>query len=147
MLYNVFAFGTLKRSFPLHEQGLSGALGIYRTRQRYPMLIAGPWFAPMMFNEPGVGLQVIGELYSVDDFALANLDRLESVGKPGNLRVVIEVEPVEGGSPCSALAYMKAWELAVPVHSEYLTLARAGGFSSRSMASLCGARKSEIRAV
>ena len=99
MVYNVFAFGTLKRNFPLHEQGLSGArfLGIYRTQQRYPMLIAAPWFAPMMFNEPGVGLQVIGKLYSVDDFALVNLDGLESVGIPGNFRAVIEVEPSRVG--------------------------------------------------
>jgi gamma-glutamylaminecyclotransferase len=57
MVQKVFVFGTLKRGFPLHDQGLSDArfLGIYRTRKRYPLLIAGPWFAPMMFNEPGVG--------------------------------------------------------------------------------------------
>ena len=122
MVHRVFAFGTLKRSFPLHEQGLCGArfLGIYRTQQRYPMLIARPWFAPMMFNEPGVGLQVMGELYVVDDVALANLDRLDSIGKPGNLRVVIEVESLDGGLSCSAMSYMKARELAEPAHSYYL---------------------------
>lgn len=74
----------------------------------------------MMLNEPGVGLQVIGELYSVDDLALPNLDRLESVGKLGNFQAVIAVEPVEGGASCSALAYMKARELATPAHSDYL---------------------------
>lgn len=57
---NVFVFGTLKQGFPLHEQGLSSAeyIGTYKTRQRYPMLIAGSRFAPMMFNEPGVGLHM-----------------------------------------------------------------------------------------
>ena len=46
----VFVFGTLKHGFPLHEEGLSGAefLGRCRTVQRYPMLIAGPRFAPMI---------------------------------------------------------------------------------------------------
>lgn len=118
----VFVFGTLKRGFPLHHQGLVGArfLGSYRTRECYPMLIAGPWFAPMMFNEPGVGLRVNGELYEISDSTLAILDRLESIGKPGSLRVIIEIEPTEGGALCSALAYMKVRELATPVHSGYL---------------------------
>jgi gamma-glutamylaminecyclotransferase len=122
MVQKVFVFGTLKRSFPLHERGLRGAafLGARKTRERYPMLIAGPWFAPMMFNEPGVGFQVVGELYAVEDGAMANLDRLESLGKPGNFRVAIEVEPVEGGSPSLAYVYMKARERADPPHSGYL---------------------------
>lgn len=78
MVQKVFVFGTLKTSFPLHEQGLSGAkfLGGYRTRKRYPLLVAGPWFAPMMLNEPGVGCQIIGELYEVDDKTTEKLDRL-----------------------------------------------------------------------
>ncbi|YCI03326.1 gamma-glutamylcyclotransferase [Ensifer sp. D2-11] len=118
----VFVFGTLKRGFPLHDQGLSVAtfLGVYRTRRRYPLLIAGPWFAPMMFNEPGMGCQVMGELYEVDDKTVEKLDGLESVGEPGNFRAAIEVEPIEGGPPCFALAYMKARELADPVHSDHL---------------------------
>lgn len=123
MVQKIFAFGTLKKGFPLHDQGLSDArfLGIYRTRKRYPLLIAGPWFAPMMFNEPGVGRQIIGELYEVSDKAIENLDRLESVGEPGNFRAAIEVEPIEGGgSSCLALAYMKTRELADPIHSDHL---------------------------
>ncbi|MCA0010541.1 gamma-glutamylcyclotransferase [Mesorhizobium sp. B294B1A1] len=118
----LFVFGTLKKGFPLHGEGLSEAafLGVYRTRERFPMLIAGPRFAPMMFNEPGVGFQVGGELYAVDDRALANLDRMESVGKPGNLRVLIEAEPVGGGAPVSAYVYMKTRHLAAPIHSGYL---------------------------
>ncbi|MDX3927345.1 MAG: gamma-glutamylcyclotransferase [Shinella sp.] len=118
----IFVFGTLKRGFALHEQGLSGAafLGLYRTRESYPMLIAGPWFAPMMFDEPGTGFRVTGEVYEVDDDALAKLDRLESAGKPGNLRVAIDVEPLEGGPVLSAFAYMKTRRLAQPVHSGYL---------------------------
>jgi hypothetical protein len=72
------------------------------------MVIAGPWFAPMMFNEPGLGRQIVGELYEVDDKGIEDLDRLESVGEPGNFRLAIEVIPVGGGSSCLALTYMKA---------------------------------------
>ncbi|MDG4876144.1 gamma-glutamylcyclotransferase [Mesorhizobium sp. WSM4935] len=107
---------------PLHEQGLSGAAfrGNCRTHERFPMLIAGPRFAPMMFKEPGVGLQVAGELYGIDDRALLRLDRIESVGVPGNWRVPIEVEPLEGGPSTMAQVYMKSRRLADPIHSGYL---------------------------
>jgi gamma-glutamylaminecyclotransferase len=84
------------------------------------MLIAGPRFAPMMFNEPCIGFRVLGELYAVDDEIMPILDRLESVGKSGNLRVPIAVAPVKGGRACTAIAYMKGRYLADPVHSEYL---------------------------
>src|SRR5947199_722720 len=83
----VFVFGTLKRGFPLHH-GMTGALflGRYQTVRPFPMFVAGPWFAPMMMNEPGVGHHVIGELYDADEVQLARLDAMESLGKPGNFR-------------------------------------------------------------
>lgn len=84
------------------------------------MLIAGPWFAPMMFDRPGEGLPVNGELYEVDDATLARLDEMESVGKPGNFRVSVPVEWTSRGRICEALAYVKSPELAVPAHGGYL---------------------------
>ncbi|QIA23269.1 gamma-glutamylcyclotransferase family protein [Mesorhizobium sp. AA22] len=122
MAQNVFVFGTLKKGFPLHQQGLASAtmLGPYRTQARFPLLIAGPRFAPMMFNEPGIGFHVVGELYIVEERAMENLDCIESIGKPENLRVSIDVKPIEGGRALSALACMKTWDLAEPVHSGYL---------------------------
>lgn len=118
----VFVFGTLKKGFPLHDRGLSGAryLGSYRMVERFPVLVAGPWFAPMMLDRPGVGLNVKGELYAVDDARLAVLDALESIGRPGNFRRLVEVGPIGGGDACRAYAYMKAPELAIPVHSGYI---------------------------
>ena len=52
----VVALGTLKRGFPLHHV-VAGArfCGECRTVERFPLLIAGPWFAPMILNEPGIG--------------------------------------------------------------------------------------------
>jgi gamma-glutamylaminecyclotransferase len=118
----LFVLGTLKRGFPLHSEGLSSAtyIGAYRTSDRYPLVIAGPRYAPMMFDEPGVGLHVEGELYQVPWEAFPILDSLESIGKPGNLRIPIRVEPLIGGASCIALAYMKDRLLASPVHSGYL---------------------------
>lgn len=119
----IFAIGTLKAGFPLHElSGLARArfLGAYRSVKPHPLVIAGRWFAPMLFDEPGVGERVTGELYEVSNECLAHLDRLEFVGVPGNFRRYIEVEPMNGGAATTAFAFMKARELADPLHSEYL---------------------------
>ncbi|POH30431.1 MULTISPECIES: gamma-glutamylcyclotransferase family protein [Sinorhizobium] len=118
----VFIFGTLKKGFPLHRRGLAHAayFGPYGTAANYPMLVAGPWFAPMMFHEPGSGLRVSGELYAIDPATLERLDRMESIGKPGNFRRRIRVVPRRHGCRCEAFAYFKARFLAAPVHTGYL---------------------------
>lgn len=117
----VFVFGTCKKGFPLHGALSRGRfLGLCRTREQFPMIVAGPWYAPMMFDEPGVGMQVSGELYELDEASLRHLDAVESVGIPGNCRKQIDVEPVDGGAPLSAFVYMKARELANPMHTGYL---------------------------
>lgn len=118
----VFVFGTLKRGFALHDRALTGARyqGQYRTVQRYPMFIAGEWYAPMMMNEPGLGCQIVGELYQVDHQRLLLIDQIESVGLPGNFRVRILVKALDQGTVCFANAYMKSRELASPVHSGLL---------------------------
>lgn len=75
----VFAFGTLKEGFPLHDRALRNAAcqGPYRTTERFPMFVAGEWFAPMMMNEPGTGHHVVGELYDVEDWRLTLIDGME----------------------------------------------------------------------
>jgi gamma-glutamylaminecyclotransferase len=74
----------------------------------------------MILNEAGTGDRIEGELYEVDDVGLARLDRLESVGVPGNFRWPIEVESIDGNVKCTAFVFMKAVELTTPIHSGYL---------------------------
>jgi gamma-glutamylaminecyclotransferase len=121
-MVKIFAVGTLKRGFALHELGLSDAtfLGLYRTREPYPMMIAGPWFAPMVLDQPGTGRQIEGELYELPEPSLPRLDMLESVGQPGNTRTLIQIEPLGTGEPCSGIIYVKSPQVASPVHSGYL---------------------------
>jgi gamma-glutamylaminecyclotransferase len=121
-MLKIFAVGTLKKGFPLHGEGLSNArfLGEYRTRERFPMLIAGPCYAPMVLDQPGTGRQIRGELYEISETSLPRLDALESVGQPGNTRIVVEVEPLGPGRACRAIVYVKSPELASPIHSGYL---------------------------
>ena len=121
-MHKVFVFGTLKRGFPLHDEGLRGAtcLGAYRTVEPYPLVVAGPWYAPMMVDEAGRGRRVRGELYEVSEDELAALDALESLNKPGSDRVTVEVKALETGTVLAAQAYVKAPGLVEPVHSGYL---------------------------
>jgi gamma-glutamylaminecyclotransferase len=117
----LFTVGTLKRGFALNW-ALDGSqyLGEYRSIERFPLLVAGSYYAPMFLNQPGVGRRVIGELYELDDGLLARIDPLESIGRPGNLRIALRVEAFLGGETCDAFAYAKAPALATPVISGYL---------------------------
>src|SRR5687767_8372029 len=123
-MHLVFVFGTLKRGFPLHSLGLGGAeyLGNCRTVEAYPVVIAGPWFAPMMFDLRKSGVRVEGELYAIDDRQLARLDELESVGTPGNFRRQVEVETISPRRVAHAFAFMKDPRMAAPIHSDFLSV-------------------------
>ena len=72
-LNNVFIYGTLKRGYSNHDDKIKPEiyLGEYRTKECYPLVIANEWFAPVLLLEEGVGYQVSGELYCVDDKKLA----------------------------------------------------------------------------
>jgi gamma-glutamylaminecyclotransferase len=84
------------------------------------MLIAGPWFAPMMLDEASLGQRVRGELYAVDEARLALIDKLEGIGNAGSFRRSSSIEPLGGGRAVSALTYMKDRFVADPIHSDYL---------------------------
>jgi gamma-glutamylaminecyclotransferase len=92
------------------------------------MFVAGQWFAPMMMDEPGVGHHVFGELYEVEDWRLKLIDEMESTGVPGNFRSSITVVRICDGAACLAGVYMKSRELAVPVHTGYLSEYQDRGF-------------------
>ena len=86
----VFAFGTLKKGFVLHQRGLADAhyCGRAQTKKAYPMVIAGQWFAPMMFDEPGTGSIVSGELYELSGEISARRTRpIERLGAAHSSRV------------------------------------------------------------
>jgi gamma-glutamylaminecyclotransferase len=103
----VFVFGTLKQGFP--NFGVNKGVrvpGTFRTRERFPLFLVGERHVPWMLDERGQGEQVIGEVYEVDDPALAAMDRLERVGEPdGYRRVPIWLEG--GGTSIEAFAYLK----------------------------------------
>jgi len=71
----------------------------------------------MLLERTGEGLRIERELYGVETSRLAHIDRLESIGEPGNFRIELEVEPLAGGPSLAAQAYAKSPALATPRHS------------------------------
>ena len=118
MPHLVFVYGTLKRGFPNHHVMQAGTfLGEARTLERYPMIVQGHHFSPVMLPEPGSGHRIIGEIWEVDDALLTVLDRLESVHLPtGYIRETIKVEMA--GRSFDAQVYFKARDRVEIVHSE-----------------------------
>lgn len=110
----VFAFGTLKEGFP--NFGVNKGVrvpGRFRTQERFPLYLVGVRHVPWMLDARGQGEQVAGELYEVDDAALAAMDRLERVGElDGYRREAIAVVGPDGIH--EAFAYLKPAGQLVP---------------------------------
>ncbi|PRD27527.1 UNVERIFIED_CONTAM: Ggact [Trichonephila clavipes] len=112
--YLVFVYGTLKRNEPNYDlvadpsKGKALFEGMARTVQKYPLVIASRYNIPYLLYREGVGKNVIGELYKIDEAMLAVMDELECNGKY-YLRIQIEVQPFgpEGdkGSPVKPWIY------------------------------------------
>lgn len=121
-MHLIFVYGTLKRGHPNHAT-LAGAdfISSATTIERFPLLIQGRWFSPVLLPEPGCGERVRGELWTIDAAMLARLDTLESVGLPtGYTRAAIDVAAETGAAISGVWTYFKARDRIGPVHSEPL---------------------------
>lgn len=110
-MHRVFVFGTLKEGFPnFHMNQGARVPGEFVTVDRFPLYLVGERCSPWLVQRAGEGHQVAGQVFEVDDAALAQMDRLERVGEPdGYVRVPIVVEE-HGASPprtMRAFAYLK----------------------------------------
>ena len=136
----VFIFGTLKRGFPNHGFN-HGTLLLGRscTAEKYPLYLVGDRHSPWMVNDPGAGYQVHGEVFSVDQDALDEMDQLERVNQPdGYQRVVIKVLDQTGQlrdaeTYMKPLSLLKNQEITDGPLSNY-TLDNASSYSPRSKA-------------
>ena len=122
-MHRVFVYGTLKRGFPNFDAGMKGQrfIGRARTRDAYPLVVAGNWFSPILLYEPGVGRHVFGEAFEVSDQALAVLDRMEGTHLPnGYDRRKVSVESVDGGAVSDAWTYFKERARLDVIHTDGL---------------------------
>lgn len=101
MTHLIFVFGTLKEGFRnAHVNRGRRVPGQYATQAPRPLYIVGARCLPWLLDRPGEGLTVFGELYAVDDGALAAMDALERIDSPGwyeRRRVTVRAHP--GGGP------------------------------------------------
>lgn len=87
MSQRVFVFGTLKQGFPNHHRNRGRRVsGRYRTVEAYPLLLVGERHSPWLVDAPGEGLPVYGEVYELEDAALADMDLLERIDQPDGYR-------------------------------------------------------------
>uniref|UniRef100_A0A6M2E8C8 Gamma-glutamylcyclotransferase family protein n=1 Tax=Amblyomma tuberculatum TaxID=48802 RepID=A0A6M2E8C8_9ACAR len=80
----VFVYGTLKSGESYNHflarptDGRASLVGPARTVKKWPLVLASSYKIPCMLPYEGVGHEVYGEVYEVDDRMLELLDRLES---------------------------------------------------------------------
>ena len=84
----VFVYGTLKRGEPNYHlikpgssSGKSELVGTGYTENKFPLVIATKYNIPHLLDAVGKGEFVTGELYSVDQSMLDQLDILEGIPK------------------------------------------------------------------
>ena len=118
MRHLVFVYGTLKQGFPNFAQNAGTRLpGHFVTTQPYPLYLVGERFSPWLVNCPGEGEHVTGQVFEVDDAALAAMDTLERITAPdGYRRVVLALEsvPAHSSQRLQAFAYVKPAEHFTP---------------------------------
>lgn len=84
MTHCVFVYGTLKSGETNHRiltdpaNGQSTFLGEAKTLKKWPLVLVSPYEIPCLLPCEGLGHEVRGEVYQVDDRMLEVLDRLES---------------------------------------------------------------------
>ena len=107
MTHLLFVYGTLKEGFP--NFGVNGGVRVgrdARTRDRLPLYLVGERRVPWLLQQPGVGFQVVGQVFAVDGSALEAMDRLEGTNEAdGYRKVTIEVERVVADQAAAQSVY------------------------------------------
>ena len=109
-MYPLFVFGSLKQGFCnfSHNRG-TRIEGNFVTVQGFSLYVIGPDNLPWLVTAatPAEGHPVVGQLFEVDDAALAHMDRLERVDEAlWYRRQAIEVRPATGGPARTAWVYL-----------------------------------------
>jgi gamma-glutamylaminecyclotransferase len=105
--HRVFVYGTLKQGFRnFHVNRGTRLPGEFITEQAFPLYVIGEFGLPWLVHEPGRGERVTGQVFEVDDAALAAMDVLERVGDAGwYSRQTLAVRHTASGEVTQALAY------------------------------------------
>lgn len=103
----VFVYGTLKQGFPNAATNRGRRIAAAATTlDPWPLYLVSERSVPWLIDRKSEGLRVTGELYEVDDDALAAMDRLERIDAPDGYRRRTIAVSVEGNTR-EAQVYLK----------------------------------------
>jgi gamma-glutamylaminecyclotransferase len=124
----VFVFGTLKEGFPNFKSNNGVRFRKdFETEEHFPLYLIGERCSPWLILNPGNGCRIQGQVFSVTDAALTEMDRLERINEPdGYRRVEIKVICKESGEQFTVYVYGKPKEQLVESEVSY---ALAGEYS------------------
>ncbi len=108
-MHQVFVYGTLKEGFPNADvnKGVRTP-GVFKTKDLYSLYLVSERHTPWLIPDNQYGYNTLGEVYTVNDAGLVQLDELEAVGDPqGYKRVTIVVEHVDSAEELEAFIYLK----------------------------------------
>jgi gamma-glutamylaminecyclotransferase len=108
-MYSIFLFGTLKEGFPNSSANKgSRVAGEFITKNRYPLYLVGERYSPWLVLSEGEGLQVRGQVFTVDEATLGDMDRLERIHKTdGYRRVQVQVFSKSTDEEMQVFMYVK----------------------------------------
>ncbi|MGO3344720.1 MAG: gamma-glutamylcyclotransferase family protein [Marinomonas sp.] len=111
-MQSVFVFGTLKEGFPNFDRNKGERVsGVFTTVESYLLLLVGERYSPWLMLSAGEGHPVVGQVFCVDDAALAEMDELERITQSdGYRRIEVEVVNLISGLKQMVWAYGKTPE-------------------------------------
>lgn len=111
-MYQVFIYGTLKEGFPNFRFNKGIRLkGTFVTKNRYPFYLVGERYSPWLVLDKGSGKNIKGQVFTVDEPTLNNMDELERIHESdGYQRVELIVISEDSGEELVVFAYGKPKE-------------------------------------
>jgi len=108
-MYSVFLFGTLKEGFPNSSTNKGSRVdGEFLTKVRYPLYLVGERYSPWLVLSEGEGFQIRGQVFTIDEATLDDMDRLERIHQAdGYRRVQVEVISESTGEEMQVFVYVK----------------------------------------
>ena len=108
-MHSVFVFGTLKEGFPNAGTNKgSRVAGEFFTINRYPLYLVGERYSPWLVLSEGEGFQVRGQVFTVDEATLDDMDRLERIHEAdGYHRVQVQVFSESSNEEMQVFVYVK----------------------------------------
>jgi gamma-glutamylaminecyclotransferase len=109
---SVFLFGTLKEGFPNSGANKgSRVAGEFFTKIRYPLYLVGERYSPWLMLSEDEGFQVRGQVFTVDEATLDDMDRLERIHQAdGYRRVQVQVISESTCEEMQVFVYVKPAE-------------------------------------